>query len=290
MRIVFRGSDVGYTSFCDQGFFKSVDEGLVASANIMLDGRSARSALRKLRERPWVSVEWQKKLWYRPVLPPDEVASLLDADGRFKWGHRHPELWNEIEYDEAYRELCAELEMCRDELGRYPDIAAGEIDGSILGDAFRAACDDYGIPVNCMYSPFFSIRERYEGASLTIRAVNPGTDRSLEEQYERGLKLQYFEEYDPGQLVLDTKLERGRDYLISIHPGFVDDIILRESTMTLHRVAEVACAMDQRVVDWVKKNGLELSNTTDILYGEHVYQDHLREIGSSLSLDECGEA
>ena len=283
MRIVFRGSDVGYTSFCDQGFFKAADEGLVASANVMLDGRSARSALRSLRDRPWMSVEWQKKLWYRPVLPLEEVPSLLDENGRFKWGHRHPELWNEIDYTEAYRELCAELEMCHDELGRYPDVAAGEIDGSVLGDAFKAACDRYEIPVNCMHSPFFPIQSCYEDESLTIRAINPGTDRTIEEQRERGLKLRYFDEYDPVQLILDTELKIGCDYLISIHPGFVDDIILRESTMTLHRVLEVSCAMDERVVDWVKSNGLIISNTTDILHGECVYQEHLRAMGSTLA-------
>ena len=282
MKVVFRGSDVGYTAFCDQGFFKSVDEGIVASANVMLDGRSARGALRQLRDRPWVSVEWQKKLWYRPVLAPEEVPSLLDENGRFKWGHRHSELWDEIDYDEAYRELCAELEMCRCELGRYPDVAAGEIEGSLLGDAFKAACDSRGIPVNCMHSPFFPIQDRYADTSLTIRAINPGTDRSIEEQRRRGLKLEYFDEYDPVQLILDTKLEVGRDYLISIHPGFVDDIILKESTMTLHRVLEISCAMDPRVIDWIQANHMTLANTTDILRDEGVYQEHLRAIKSPL--------
>lgn len=283
MKLVFRGSDVGYSKFCDEGFFKAADEGVVSSCNIMLDGRSAVSALKKLKERPWISVEWHRQFWYKPVLPVEQVPSLVNEEGRFKWGHKHIELWNEVKYEEAYQEMVAELELCKSYLGRYPDMAAGPIDdGVVFNDAFRDVCDAYKIPINVCESPFYSQRACYQSSHYVIRAINPGTDRTPLEIQERGMKLKYFDEYDPAQLILDSKFSEENSYMISIHPGFVDDIILKESSMTLHRVKEVECAMDVRVLDWIKENKFELANTRDVLYRSHEYQDHLKDIKSPL--------
>ena len=50
---------------------------------------------------PWLSVGWHRHLWERPVLDPKEVPSLVDENGRFKWGHRKNHLMKEATYEDA---------------------------------------------------------------------------------------------------------------------------------------------------------------------------------------------
>ena len=83
-----------------------------------------------------------------PVLLPQEVPSLVDEKGRFKWGHRHPERMREATFEDAYREFDAQMALCFSILGRYPDVASVKNSDLPLEQAFQAIVEKYGIAYN----------------------------------------------------------------------------------------------------------------------------------------------
>ena len=90
-RLVFRVDDVGYTPAYDMGAFKAFECGIASSADVMFHSPDTIAAFNWLKDKPWLSIGWHRHLSESPVLPPEEVPSLVNEKGRFKWGHRHPE-------------------------------------------------------------------------------------------------------------------------------------------------------------------------------------------------------
>ena len=69
---------------------------------------------------------------------------------------------------------------------------------------------------------------------------------------------------------------------MSWHPGFLDDYILEDSSLTIARPKDVAALTSQAAKDWVRDNNVELVNIRDIIFGTCEYQNHLKAIGSDL--------
>ena len=147
-RLVYRADDVGYTEAFDLGIYKAFEEGIATSADVMLDSQHVTTALQWLKERPWVSVGWHRHLGERPVLPPEEVPSLVNEEGRFKWGHRKAYLMEEATYEDAYKEFMAEAELCKEYLGHYPDVAGVRVSELPLEKAYADVVNELGIVTN----------------------------------------------------------------------------------------------------------------------------------------------
>ena len=61
-KMVVRADDVGYTDVCNIGTFETITNGIVTSADIMLDAPGTEDALKRLKELPWISIGWQPLL------------------------------------------------------------------------------------------------------------------------------------------------------------------------------------------------------------------------------------
>lgn len=74
-KMIVRADDVGYTHVFNIGTFESIDNGIVTSADVMLESPGTVEALEFLRERPWLSIGWHSHFWFSPVLPVEQVQS-----------------------------------------------------------------------------------------------------------------------------------------------------------------------------------------------------------------------
>ena len=279
-RLIYRCDDVGYTEAYDLGIFKVLDSGIGCSADVMFDSEHAPEALKKLKERPWLSVGWHRHLWERPVLPPEEVPSLVNEEGRFKWGHRRQDLMKEASYEDAYKEFRAEAQLCYDILGRYPDVASYRESELPLEKAFRDVLIELGIPHNYFYAEG-SPRRPVKTVPLEQYAhLNIISDMSAVSQSYR---MEDWAAYDPYKGLMNPKwTEKEEIFFYGWHPGYLDDHILAESSCSIHRVRELQCALSEKYRRWIIDNHIELINFRDALYGTSEFQDHLRETGSDL--------
>ena len=70
--------------------------------------------------------------------------------------------------------------------------------------------------------------------------------------------------------------------MITCHPGYLDDYVVSNSSLTLHRVKELQCMIDPQLQKWIIDNRYELINQKDAIYGTNNYQEHLKSVGSPL--------
>lgn len=272
-KLVVRADDVGYTTTFDAGFKLAVEQGLVTTADVMLDSPDTVEILKWLKERPWISIGWHMHLWESPILPKEEVPSLVDEEGRFKWRHRKNELKKEATYDDAFRELSAEAERCIEIYGRAPESISGFIGGTMpIEKAAYDVCVKYGVDVN-FWKDRFNMGAK-DGGARGIRDYAP-----ILNQYD----LAHYKDYDPARKLLDDEWENEDEVKMLVgHPGFLDDHIEAESSCSIHRLRELSMMRDPRLVQYIRDKRIELINTRDVKYGTHEYQDHLKEINSPL--------
>lgn len=276
-RLVYRADDLGYTKTYDEGFFKAVDNGIVTSADIMLDCPDSVAALKKLKDYPWISIGWHAgHLWGSPVAGADKVPNMVNEFGRFKW-RKDKKLQDLVTFEDAYTEYKAQLELCISVLGRVPDTT------SVMGNrpidqARRQLCNEYGIVYDFCGQKrggiFFTAREQY-------RNLNYNQSEALATKGR--FDLTYFDAYyNQVEVVKRIRWEGDEIWRIGGHPGYLDDTILKESTCTIHRVKDIVDTTSQEMKDYIAEAHIELVNQRDVLYGTSEYQDHLRDINSPL--------
>ncbi len=281
-RLVFRVDDCGYTPIYDLGTQRALTEGVGSSADVMFDSPDTIEMLKWLKDKPWISVGWHRHLWESPVLPPEEVPSLVDENGRFKWGHRKQYLMKEATYEDAYKEFDAEMQLCYEYLGRYP-VVAGTRGGSDipLEKAFLDIVNKYEIA----HGVFSTLDD---GVRFPVVADDKWKDRkyysvNIQPDPKIGFDLAYFKDYDPLQKMIALEwTDEEEIYFYGWHPGYVDDHIMAESTCNLHRCKELEACCSQEIKDWIITNKIELINQGDAIYGTNDFQDHLKEINSPL--------
>ncbi|MBQ2657737.1 MAG: ChbG/HpnK family deacetylase [Erysipelotrichaceae bacterium] len=280
-RLIYRCDDVGMSETYDIGIFKVIEDNIGCSADVMFDAEHAVEALRKLKEKPWLSIGWHRHLWGRPVLPAKEVPSMVNDEGRFKWGHDVKMCGVGVEYEEAYREFKAEMQLCYYAIGKYPDVAPCDPENDLpMEKAFCDVVREYNIASN-----YFSLSDDFHGRKknyldpkyehLHIVSASIATGHMYD--------MNYWDEYQPIEAM--TRLQwtdKEEIYFYGWHPGFVDDMILSESSCNIHRVRENIHARSKEYKDWIISNHIELINFRDALYGTNEYQDHLKKIDSPL--------
>ncbi len=278
MKVIMRADDVGYTDVCNLGCWKTIDEGVVTSCDVMLDTPGFEDAARFLKDRPWISIGWHTHFWGRPVLSAAEVPTLVNKEGRFKWGE-HRKNCNDIDYDEALKECRAEIERCRDLMGRIPD-TGGMVPQDLLGQAIRAVCDENNIAYGFLQGDSYGGRTMV--ALEKYRDLNIHEWIDLEHKHTKSLDVVDFPYYDPAGAIMDMPVDDSIIWMRSQHPGYLDDYVLADNSCTIPRVKDVEALCSDEVKDWIRANKIELINHRDALYGTSEYQDHLKDINSPL--------
>lgn len=278
-RLVFRVDDIGYTPAYDMGAFKVFECGIGTSADVMFDAKNTIEALNYLKDKPWISIGWHRHLWEKPVLPKEEVPSLVDSEGRFKWRHRYPELMKEATYEDAYKEFDAQMKLCYSILGRYPDVASVKTESDLpLEKAFKDIVEKYGISHN-LFSTTKDHRHQTRCAPKYEHLKYYSSGLATNSSY----RFEDFHEYKPLEKMMALEwTEEEETFMYGWHPGYCDDYILAESSCNIHRCKELEAATSEAFKRWIIDNKIELVNQRDVLNGTNEFQDYLKSIDSPL--------
>ena len=294
-KLIIRADDMGYTDVCNIGAFKTIEEGVVTSADVMLDSPGTVDALKRLRKMPWISIGWHDHFWGAPVLDPAEVPSLYDA-GRNGF-RRDIVTTSDISFEEALKECRAEILRCREIAGRVPDTGGlGGMKDSPISKAMKQVCDEFGIPHD-----FIPVPECFRYLAGDKETDSRWKDFKLFSPFEAFADLQSdsiedLMKYDPVSFYTEDKghmLEVPEDTCIMNcwHPGYIDYHVLKlgdhgpnAHKFLLARAEDVHALCSKEVREWIRKNRFELVGMRDALLGTDYYQEHLREIGSDLAV------
>ncbi|MBC2665286.1 ChbG/HpnK family deacetylase [Novosphingobium flavum] len=323
-RMIVRVDDVGMSKVCNIGTFTAIDGGIPSAADIMLDSPGTEDALERLRAYPWLSVGWHTHMWGAPVLPAAEVPSLVERggqfDGRFRTDlSRSPD----VVYEEAVRELRAQLLRCARILGRMPDTGGNNNPTTPWTRAMRTVLDDYGIPYN--YSATEPTGAAYLKRIKDARARGEEWAKYYSDTPQPGVKA--LPRWADRKIVTPASAEAFRDLLTDSvssveknydpvlfytedrsgiltypmdvvtwqawHPGYVDYYTYRlgervnrarAQQFVVGRAQDVAALTDPRLRAWIREHKIELINFRDALYGSHEFQNHLLASGSDLAV------
>lgn len=143
-KLIVRADDFGYTNVHNLGTMEAIDKGIVTSVDMMLDTPGSIDAFKKIKEYPWISIGWHAHFWGSPVLSPEEVPSMVNAEGKFKF-RKDQKLKDTCDYDEVVKECRAQLDRCMKIAGRIPLYTHIQNNGGVFEKARKQVCDEYGI-------------------------------------------------------------------------------------------------------------------------------------------------
>lgn len=261
-KMFIRCDDIGYSKVFNIGAFEALEHGVGTSADVMLDCPGTEDALRRLREMPWISMGWHCHFWGSPVLPAEQVPTLVEHggefDGRFRLDLRSS---NEVSYEELKAELKAELTRCLDIYGRVPAYTdgGGGPRNNPMSRAMGEIVEEYGIATGwCLKKGFdprvrelvMKSRERDANWAKAFRLPETGADRQPDPKWaDRKIVMldgQYAyidlytdsisaveDNYDPVKYYTENRagiLDYDDDTIVgqAWHPGYIDYFVYRQ--------------------------------------------------------------
>jgi len=188
------------------------------------------------------------------ILGPDEIPSLIQENGYFLTSSMNRALdvkennFDHIIYEEVYKEFEAQIQKYIKILGKKPDYLHGH---AYFTKTITKASIDLAKKYHIPYSA--QIFELKEMAPTDMGWYTFPT--TLESQLESSLK--------------DYILEDKNNYLkyafgaLVCHCGYADNELFELSSFNLCRIKDLKAMTDKEVLNWFKKNGIELITYKD---------------------------
>lgn len=251
IRLIIRADDIGYSEAVNYGIEKAVKEGLVRSAGLMPNMPAAAHGI-KLLEGSAVCIGQHTNLCVgRPCADPARIPSLVDAQGNLKSSRTYRDTWMRGEEFAVLEELVIEIEAqylrFRELVGRDPGyFECHAVMSKNIFKGLELVAEKYGLKYHSMRPKsqgLFNGKPIYTCAMDSVKA-----------------------DYDPWQslknAVMDARTDMSNVYVC--HPGYLDDFILQNSSLTVNRTKEVAMLTDPAMKDWLQEKQIELITYDDV--------------------------
>jgi predicted glycoside hydrolase/deacetylase ChbG (UPF0249 family) len=273
-QLIVNADDYGKTAGVTQGIIQAHREGIVTSTTVMMNMPQVEDALELAGDYPdlGIGVHLVFTAW-RPLRPPAEVPSLVDADGYFHSQEAVLSRPNRIDTDELKAELKTQIERFR-ALGREPDHLDFHHFIHISPSFFAVyveLAEEYGLPMRLPFPP----EEEWDEAATSVsmaQGLPPDLLREIVRQdigmvQAKGIPYpdHFVQSFYGETLTLETLLSilaglpEGISELMT-HPGLADEKLLATSTYGKEREAEVGFLCHPQVKERIGELGIELVN------------------------------
>lgn len=241
-QLLIRADDIGYSYAVNLGIARSVNEGLVRSVGLMPNMPEAARGYSWVAGSDIAVGQHTNVCLGEPCADPAKIPSLLGADGRFHSSREYRAKFKAgqelVDYDECVIEVEAQLERFRAIVGRDPDyfeahaVASNNLFQAIhdvaqahgLKEQPMGALGDMSKPCTCGNTPvrllMGSMAEGYRPAEYIRQAVEGMAD--------------------------------GETVVVVCHPGYLDQFILNNSSLTADRTKEVDALIDPALRAWLE--------------------------------------
>lgn len=251
-KLIIRADDIGYSEAVNYGIEKSVKEGLIRSAGLMPNMPYAAHGL-KLLEGTGIAIGQHTNMCLeKPCADPARIPSLIDENGNLKSSRTYREAFADgidfVVIEEAVIEIEAQYEKFRELTGQEPSyFEAHAVVSANLNKALAYVAEKHHLrfqPLN------FSAPSTFGDQPIMILPM---------ESSKR--------DYDPFETLKRGVLELAREDMPNVficHPGYVDDYLMKNSSLNINRTKEVAMLCDPAVRKWLENQDVELISYDDI--------------------------
>ena len=243
-RLIVNADDLGRTPGINAGIFEAHARGLVTSATLMVGFTPAKEATEAWASSPEIGIGLHVALTGgRPILPSEEVPSLVDGEGRFP---AKPEGLEGARPEEVMAEVGAQFERFRALAGRLPT----HLDSHHHSHRLPMVCD-----------ALVKIAERY---SLPVRNAS---DEVGERLRQAGVATSDFfvERFFGSEARLEVLLEILGNLAPGVtelmcHPARVDEALRLDSSYADEREQELAVLTHPEALRAISEGGILLTH------------------------------
>lgn len=245
-RILIRADDLGWTEAINYGIAKSVIDGVIRSVGLMPNMPAAEHGLNLLKEVQVCYGQHTNICAGRPLTDPALIPSICQENGEFKPSRAYREAAKQGEdfvvLDEVVTEIEAQYHRFVELTGEQPHYFEGHAVTS--GNFFKGleiVAQRHGLPYLGM---------TFDGSPVPFR--NTKLYVSMDSMLP---------DYDPFESLKRAALkDYGSDgcCMFICHPGYLDDCILRTSSLTIPRTQEVAMSIAPETRRWLEENEVKV--------------------------------
>ena len=244
-RILIRADDLGWTEAINYGIAKTMRDGIIRSVGLMTNMPASRHGWDQVKDLDPCVGQHTNICVGRPLTDPALIPSICQADGKLKPSRAYREAAKRgedfVDLDQVVMEIEAQYQKFVEITGQQPHYFEGHAVAS--GNFFKGleiVAQRHGLP----YLPFSmegTVRFRNTLLTTSMDSMNPDYD-----PFE-SLKAAALKDYGPDGCCMFV-----------CHPGYLDDELLRTSSLTVPRTKEVAMATDPAVRQWLEDNQVEV--------------------------------
>lgn len=251
-RLLLRADDLGYSEAVNYGIAKTVRDGLIRSVGLMPSMPAARHGLDLLEGLNVCLGQHTDICIGRPVADPAQIPSLVDENGEFKSSRVYRAAYARGEdfvvLEDALLEVEAQYRLYLDLVGEKPRYFGGHaVASEVFFQALKIVADRHGLK-NC--PPSFA----KSGVSIGGKPACICAMQSMAP------------DYDPVQSLKDAVAAASEELpnVYICHPGYLDDFILRNSSLTVNRTKEVEMLCSPAVRQWLDEQGVQQITYDDV--------------------------
>lgn len=241
-RFLLRADDLGYSEAVNYGIAKSVKEGVIKNVGLMPNMPFALHGINLLKDCDIALGQHTNISVGNPLSDPKRIPSLVNANGQFKSSSQYKAEGKDIVVqEEAEIEIEAQYRQFVHLTGKEPDYFEGH---AVFSPAFFRALEEVANRHHLKYSGF-----SFDGKPIII-GTHP---------VECGFIPSMSAEYEPEHALLELMESADKDltYLCVFHPGYLDDYLLRNSSLTINRTKEVEMLCSPTVKSFMKEHQIQ---------------------------------
>ncbi|MDO4413521.1 MAG: ChbG/HpnK family deacetylase [Erysipelotrichaceae bacterium] len=251
-QLIIRADDIGYSEAVNYGILKTVKDGLVSSAGLMPNMPYAAHGLALLEGYDVAIGQHTNMCLEYPCADPELIPSLIDENGKLKSSKTYREAFRNgidfVVFEEAVIEIEAQYQKFKELTGKEPSyFEAHAVISENLNKALAYVADKYGL----RFQPLkLDGHSTFDGKPIQILPMESSKP-----------------DYDPFETLKRGILEVAREDMPNVfigHPGYVDDYLMKNSSLNINRTKEAAMLCDPEVKKWLDEHDVELISYDDI--------------------------
>ncbi|MDF9823972.1 putative glycoside hydrolase/deacetylase ChbG (UPF0249 family) [Breznakia sp. PF5-3] len=250
MKIIIRADDLGYSEAVNYGIEKSVKHGIIKNVGFMVNMDASKHGIDLLKDVDVCLGQHTNICVGKPICDPSLIPSITNGKGEFKSSREYREAKEDfVDLDEVIMEIEAQYQRYKELVGREPEYFEGH---AVASDNFLKGLEIVAKHHGLKYSGFDFGDESI--IMVNDKKVYLWMDSTTNPNYDPFITL---------KKMVKNAHEDAYDMLV-FHPGYLDDYILKHSSLTIPRTLEVEASCSKEVKDWLKENNIKLYTYNDI--------------------------
>ena len=246
-KLLIRADDLGYCESVNYGIARAVKDGLVRSVGVMPNMEWAEHGVRLLDGTDVTFTVHANICQGKPITDPKLIPSLVDGE-EFKDKMIYREAKEDfVVLEEVVMEVEAQYLRLVELTGKKPYmVEAHAVPSNNFNKALAIVAEKYG--VECMkFEPGRGPKVGNTVFKFSMDSGNP--DYNPFESMKKAMNQEFAED---------------EAMLMVLHPGYVDEYVMKTSYITTHRALEVAFAINPETPKWCEENGVKLLTYADL--------------------------